>query len=217
MLLSGRGIAYNAVVAQDLIKGYERKGVSPRCMIQVDLQKAYDYVRWSYLEEAMKFFNFPNQIICWIIQCVTNPHYSIIINGEARGFFPGKRGLRQGGPLSPFLFVLVIEMCTRKLSLLRKKRGFCFHPKCKQLGLTNIAFADDLLIFCKPTSATLQLVKNCLLSFGRESGLHANVGKSNVFFRGIVRRMNLRVSWGLSKVVFPLGTLVFLYIQEDSK
>lgn len=159
----GRNIAHNVVVAQELVKGYERKGISPRCMLQIDLQKAYDNVRWTFIEQALVFFQFPTQLIQWVMECVKTPWCSIIINGEAKMFFPGKRGLRQGDPLSPFLFVLVMEMFSRKLTMISKRKGFCFHPKCKQLGLVSIALADDLLIFCKPNKYTLNLIKEGLI------------------------------------------------------
>ena len=100
-------------------------------------------------------------------------------------FRSGKRGLRQGDPLSPFLFVLVMEMFTRRLLQASTSKGFSFHPRCKQLKLTSLAFADDLLIFCKPTPSSLKIIRRELDLFAADSGLIANNAKSCVFFGGL--------------------------------
>ncbi|KAL0300134.1 UNVERIFIED_CONTAM: putative ribonuclease H protein [Sesamum angustifolium] len=76
--------------------------------------------------------------------------FSVCINGNPHGFFKGSRGLRQGDPMSPFLFVLIMEVLQLMLlQLIDQNEGFSFHWRCKELGLFQLCFADDLLLFCK--------------------------------------------------------------------
>ena len=79
--------------------------------------------------------------------CVTSPSYSICINGSLNGYFMGKRGLRQGDPLSPYLFVIVMEMLTRILAEKARSNTFNFHWRCEKNKLINLCFADDLMVF----------------------------------------------------------------------
>lgn len=142
--------------------------------------------------------------------CVSTPTYSILVNGEARGFFPGKRGLRQGDHLSPFLFILVMEMFSRKLIKASKKKGFYLHPKCKQIGLISMDFADDLLIFCKPTNSTLKIIKDCIMEFGEESRLITNASKSKVFIGGVIANAKSEIA---SFLGFDVGCFLVRYLR----
>ncbi|XP_074289431.1 putative mitochondrial protein AtMg01250 [Silene latifolia] len=110
--------------------------------------------------------------------CITSTHFSININGRAEGFFPGKRGLRQGDPLSPYLFVLSMEILSRLLRHLPSYPGFSYHPKCVKLNLTHLVFADDQLVFTRGDVPSVVAVARCLEVFAGYSGLQANPFKS---------------------------------------
>lgn len=81
------------------------------------------------------------------MECITSPTFSILINGKPNGFFQGKKGLRQGDPLSPYLFIMCMEVLSRLLDAATRNGSFGYHPKCKALGLTHLVFSDDLVIF----------------------------------------------------------------------
>ena len=98
------------------------------------------------------------------------------------GYLKGGRDLRQGDPLSPSLFVISMEAFTRLFhSRVQNSSYFKFHPLCKELQLTHLSFADDLLIFTAADPSSIQLVKNALLDFEKISGLAVNPSKSEIF------------------------------------
>ncbi|XP_049406423.1 uncharacterized protein LOC125870109 [Solanum stenotomum] len=92
---------------------------SPRCMFKIDMQKAYDSVEWYFLEEVLAGMHVPQKFLGWIMSCVRTVSYSILINGCPIAPFQAKRGVRQGDPMSPYLFVLAMDYFTRLLKILR--------------------------------------------------------------------------------------------------
>ncbi|KAL0283265.1 UNVERIFIED_CONTAM: hypothetical protein Sradi_7234600 [Sesamum radiatum] len=126
----GRSIADNVLLAQELLSGYNVSKMPLRCTIKVDIQKAYDSVCWDFLLEGLRIFNFPQQFIVWIDQCISTVAYSVNFNGGIHGFFKGSRGLRQGDPLSPYLFVIVMELWHVLLKLsVQNSDTFSYHWK----------------------------------------------------------------------------------------
>lgn len=79
--IPGRQIVDNDLIAFDLIKGYNWAHINPRCMVKVDMAKAYDSVKWCFLEHVLYKMGFPFQFVRWIMGCVTSVSYSILING----------------------------------------------------------------------------------------------------------------------------------------
>jgi len=138
---------YNVLLCQEIARGYTRKNISPICMMKVDLKKAYEYVDWEAMKEVLISLRFPSIFIKWLMACITTPTYTIHMNGEEFGYFEGGRGLRQGHPLSPLLFVLVIEYLSRLYLHAGNNEGFKFHPYCKDNKMTHLIFTDDLIVF----------------------------------------------------------------------
>ncbi|KAK6784095.1 hypothetical protein RDI58_017549 [Solanum bulbocastanum] len=176
---------HNVLVCHDLLRHYNRKNALPRCLMKIDLKKAYDMVSWEFLEEVLMGFGFPEEFIKWIMVCVTTTMFSVKVNGGSHGFFAGKIGLRQGDPASPLLFVLEMEYLSRTLKAKSLLPDFRFHPMCKELKLTHLIFADDLMIFCKANVASLNRVMEALAHFSVATGLEANMRKSNVYMAGV--------------------------------
>lgn len=88
--IKGRSIMDNILLMQELVRGYHRDQGPARCAIKLDVMKAYDSVDWDFLFEVMHFMEFPTTFIDWIRACVSSPYFSILINGELKGFFPAK-------------------------------------------------------------------------------------------------------------------------------
>ncbi|KZV47065.1 hypothetical protein F511_11971 [Dorcoceras hygrometricum] len=85
----------------------------PRCVLQIDLQKAFDTVSWEFLREALHALCFSDIFIAWVMECVSTTSFSVMVNGQLQGLFQGRCGLRQGDPLSPFLFTICMEVFAR--------------------------------------------------------------------------------------------------------
>ncbi|XP_062080507.1 uncharacterized protein LOC133785272 [Humulus lupulus] len=136
-----------SLIPKDIIKGYKRKNISPRCVMKIDLSKAYDTIDWQLLEDILNAYYFPSRFIRWVMICLKGTSYSIMMNGRLQGSFIGRKGLRQGDPISPLLFVLVMEYFTRLRIQASKSKDFRFHPNCKKLKLVSLCFADDLVYF----------------------------------------------------------------------
>ncbi|GFP96945.1 line-1 retrotransposable element orf2 protein [Phtheirospermum japonicum] len=115
------------------------------------------------------------------MECVTTTSYSISLNGSLHDMFEGKRGLRQGDPLSPFMFVLRIEYLSRSLNIAKANPDFNFHPRCEANQITHFTFADDLMLMARGDPISVRILMECLSSFSDKSGLSMNALKSDLY------------------------------------
>src|SRR5436190_23120103 len=99
--------------------------------------------------------NFPPLFINWIMECITTPVFSLSLNGKLDGFIKGAKGIRQGDPLSPYLFILCMEVLSKMLDAAALANQISYHSRCKKLFLTHLCFADDLVVFTTATSSSL--------------------------------------------------------------
>ncbi|KAL0308182.1 UNVERIFIED_CONTAM: hypothetical protein Sangu_2990100 [Sesamum angustifolium] len=115
--------------------------------------------------------------------------FSVSLNGSIHGFFKGGRGLRQGDPMSPYLFVLVMEIWNLLLKFrIKEATDFQYHWKCKDIGLINLCFADDVLLFCKAHLPSIIVISDALNEFAALSGLKINPAKSQIIFSRAVQQ-----------------------------
>ena len=85
------------------------KGKEGYIAVKVDLEKAYDRLEWSFIHKVFQAFRFPDNIIKLIMSCISTSSLSVLVNGCALDPFSPSRGIRQGNPLSPYLFILCME------------------------------------------------------------------------------------------------------------
>ncbi|XP_021991414.1 uncharacterized protein LOC110888182 [Helianthus annuus] len=205
----GRKISDNILLTQELMHNYHLNRGPARCAFKIDIQKAYDTVNWSFLETILKRFGFHCKMVKWIMTCVTTVSYSLSINGELHGYFTGKRGLRQGDPLSPYLFTLVMEVLTLLLQKAALHPSFKFHANCPKQKIISVSFADDLFIFSHGDSTSVKHLKDALVKFTNISGLVPSPSKSTVFFGNVPRYVKDQI---LEILPFQEGTLPVRYL-----
>ncbi|GJV09459.1 putative RNA-directed DNA polymerase [Tanacetum coccineum] len=206
----GRRISYNILLTQELMHNYHLDRGPPRCAFKVDIQKAYDTVDWVFLKEVLVGFGFHPRMIGWIMECVSSTSFSISINGYLHGYFKGKRGLRQGDPMSPYLFTLVMEVLTlmlhRRVSL---SESFTYHRYCSDLNIINLCFADDLFLFAHGDANSARVIMDSLEEFKNASGLTPSLPKSTAYFCNVLNYVKIDI---LSILPFEEGTLPVKYL-----
>ena len=152
---------------------------------KLDIEKAYDHLNWEFVLEVMRRKGFGQRLLSWISWCMSTASFSIIINGASAGFFQSTRGLRQGDPLSSYLFVLGMDILRR---LINNAMEGNFLSGCKiggvgeeELELSHLLYDDDTLLFCKDNPDHLAFIGWILMWFEALLRLKINWGKSEIF------------------------------------
>ncbi|XP_055824484.1 uncharacterized protein LOC129893019 [Solanum dulcamara] len=193
--VKNRSISENIMLAQEIIHQIKKPNVGGNVVIKLDMAKAYDRVSWSYICLILRRMGFGERFIDMVWRIMSHNWYSIIINGSRHGFFHSTRGLKQGDPLSPSLFILGAEVLSRLLNNLHQHphyHGFFMAKRGPQIN--HLSFADDIIIFSSGRSQTLQLIMDTLHTYESTSGQLINRDKSHFMipsnaFNSTVRRI----------------------------
>ena len=183
--LSGRGLLDSVLVANeivDFLKKEKQKGV----IVKVDYEKAYDSVDWDFLVYMLRRLGFKDKWIKWIKACLTSATISVLVNGSLTKEFRLRRGLRQGDPLAPFLFLIATEGLAglvKETSRIGVLEGVRVGYNCVDVKL--LQFADDTLFFCQPNFQCIMTIKAVLRCFEISSGLKFNFHKSHISAIGV--------------------------------
>ena len=174
----------NVLLASELVKSYHR------AQFQQDVRLRSIFLRRLTLsnglfDSALKALGFPSEYIVWIEKCIALASFSVQINGELAGYFNNKMGLRQGCALSPYLFVICMEVLSKMLDKAAAQRKFGYHPYCQDLKLTHLSFADDLLIFSDGKRSSVDDILETFKTFAEASGLRISMEKSTLYLAGL--------------------------------
>ncbi|KAF7842169.1 reverse transcriptase [Senna tora] len=150
-------------------------------VVKLDLEKAYDKLNWSFIVNVFKQFNLPPQLVKLIECCVTSVKHFILINGGMSNCINPFRGIRQGNPLSPYIFILCMEILSRLIDAKVKRKKWT-PVKIKGVQISHLLFADDVLIFARTDSNSVSAVNSVLESFLQSLGLAINIEKSSIWF-----------------------------------
>ncbi|CAL5358449.1 unnamed protein product [Camellia sinensis] len=182
--IGGRNILDGILIANEVVHGWKKdrgKGV----ILKLDFEKAYDSVNWGFLFSMLANFGFGAKWVSWIKECVTSASISILVNGSPTSEFKPQRGLRQGDPLSPFLFNVVAEGLNILLERAKQLGLIKGAVVGSDLRITHLQFADDTILFCEAEWEEILNIKRILRCFEIMSGLQINYHKSVVCGVGI--------------------------------
>ncbi|XP_019232974.1 PREDICTED: uncharacterized protein LOC109213617 [Nicotiana attenuata] len=178
-----RSIVENILLTQEIVTDIRlRTKAEPNVVIKLDMMKDYDRLSWLFLSKVLRRMGFGERFIGLIFGVVSNNWYSMLITGQPNGFFISTRGVKQGDPLSPTLFILAAEAMSRGLNALHSNMHFCgfglpkWSPK-----INHLAYADDTIIFSSSDATSLMLVMEVLTSYEAASGQLINKNKSAIY------------------------------------
>ena len=149
--------------------------------IKLDMSKAYDRVEWPFLEGLVRRMGFNEGWTNMIMLCVKIVTYSVLVNGEPCGMIH-PRGIRQGDPISPFLFLLYTEGLNGLIKKAERDGDIHGFSLCRRgPKLTHLLFANDSLLFCKATTEECGKVLDILNGYEEASGQKINRSKMALF------------------------------------
>ena len=182
--IHNRWITENQVIVQEMLHSFKAGKMKEGLMaIKLDHQKAYDRVNWSFIKVVLIKFGFSEVFINWIMECITSMSFEVLINGGKSENFKPERGMRQGDPLSPYIFILGQKILSRLL-----EKEFRHHNiigvKASVGGpaITHVIYADDVVLFSKACRKEAATINQCLETYCSCLGQTLNRSKSGVFF-----------------------------------
>ncbi|RVW55650.1 LINE-1 retrotransposable element ORF2 protein [Vitis vinifera] len=187
-----RQILDASLIANEAIDAWQKRG-ERGLICKLDIDKAYDSLNWQFLMKVMRKMGFGSRWLGWMWSCISTAKFSVLVNGVSAGFFPSSKGLRQGDPLSPYLFVMGMEVLS---NLIRRVVEGGFLSGCRIRGggrqpvhVSHLLFADDTIVFCEARKEYLTYLSWILFWFEAVSGLRINLEKSELIPVGEVEEM----------------------------
>lgn len=169
----------NAIIIQELINNLHNFRSSKfNIMLKIDLEKAFNRLKWSFVYRTLRFFNFPPKISKLVMHCICASTIGVLVNGTKFNFFSLSRSLRQGDPMSPYIFILCMVLLSRLINhqvdiMLREP----IKVNYKSPSFSHLFFVDDLILMGKASHKTGHCIKKCLELFCQESCHSINYSK----------------------------------------
>ncbi|XP_026384774.1 uncharacterized protein LOC113280350 [Papaver somniferum] len=180
----GREIHDNIIISHEMIHSMKHKeGYSGTMALKLNLSKAFDRFEWNFLNEILLKFGFRTDFCNLIMQCVTTTNICVLLNGSTCNQFEPTRGISQGDPLSPYIFILAMEYLSRSLLISETNKTLTgVKVSRKAPAISHFLFADDILIFGQADMQHVNEILKLLQNFGTLSGQMLNFDKSCVYF-----------------------------------
>uniref|UniRef100_A0A803QCJ3 Reverse transcriptase domain-containing protein n=1 Tax=Cannabis sativa TaxID=3483 RepID=A0A803QCJ3_CANSA len=183
--LSERIMFDNIYIAQEVVHAinHRKQGKLGWVGLKLDMEKAFDRVEWDFLLAILRKFNFPAKFINLIHQCISSVTIRFNINGQISDPILPSRGIRQGDPLSPYLFLLCSEGLTPALRLQEQRGSFRGISIARTApAIFHLLFADDTLLFTIASPSSCDALKEALTIYNLATGQRVNYAKSSILF-----------------------------------
>lgn len=177
-----RQITDAILMANEIVDGIFRNN-SQGVICKLDMEKAFDSMSWNFIEYVLGRLGFSHKWRGWISTCISSTSFATSVNGGPSAFFNTSRDLKQGDPLSPLLFIIVMETLNKMIDKVRElnmMKDITVGNGDKQIEISHPFFADDTLFFCQPDISTLLNLRCIMLCFQAVSGLNINLDKSEL-------------------------------------
>ena len=190
--VKGRQILDAVLIANEVVDTIIRRKESG-IVCKLDIEKAYDHLSWEFLIQVLDKMGFGKRWVSWVKWCISTASFSIMVNGSPTGFFQNSRGLRQGDPLSPYLFVIGMEALSQLLNRAVDGNYLSGNKIAGRDGdgyvISHLLYADDTLLFCGASKDQLKFLSWLLMWFEALSGLRINLNKSEIIPFGSVENV----------------------------
>ena len=190
--IKGRQILDSMLIASECVDSRLKENL-PGILCKLDLEKVYDHVNWNFLMYMLERLGFAERWRSWMLYCISTVWLSMLVNGTPSGFFDTSRGIHQGDPLSPLLFVVVMEAFSKLMQKVAEEkyiRGFEIRDRNQEpMQITHLCYADDTILSCEPVLEQVGYVKCTLLCFEAAFGLKVNLSKSEMVQIGQVSNL----------------------------
>ncbi|XP_026397067.1 uncharacterized protein LOC113291789 [Papaver somniferum] len=179
-----RAIHDNIIIAHEVIHSMKHKeGLNGTMALKLDLSKAFGRLEWNILIKVLDSFGFSKDFCNLIMQCVSTTSISVLLNGSPCDQFEPTRGVRQGDPLFPYLFILAMEYLSSSLLVAETNKTITsIKVSRKAPPISHLLFDDDILIFVQANMQHVDHILHTLQEFGKLSGQILNFDKSYVYF-----------------------------------
>ncbi|GJX44734.1 putative RNA-directed DNA polymerase, eukaryota, reverse transcriptase zinc-binding domain protein [Tanacetum coccineum] len=185
--LQGRQIIDGPLIVNEVIS-WATKNKERLFILKVDFEKAFDSLDWNFLDHTMEQMGFSSKWRKWIRGCLNSAYASVLVNGSPTKEFKICKGLRQGDPVLPFLFIIAAEALHVTIEEAKAKRLFeGVKVGDNSVDLSHLQFADDALLLGKWSLDNARNLCRILRCFNMASGLKVNFSKSKFFGIGVTR------------------------------
>ena len=209
--LSGRSPLNNVIAVQEMAHSINQdRSYTPRMILKIDIEKAYDSLNWNAILATFARMGFPSPWIAWIRALLDAVTFSILVNGQPSNWITPSRGVRQGDPISPYLFIIVSQNLSVILNRARNIDMIPGFDKNLHYNFNHLMYADDLILISHATRRIARNIKFCLAIYAAMTGQYFNSSKSAIYFP---EWFNRRVALSIKNILeMEIGHFPFKYL-----